>query len=103
MIRGVKHITPVKFYSYTSRSRLHNIISSGACAPFILLIFYNQKYSKLKNVTWCKKIHCEEICKRLDFLVFSDKDDKSYAPSHNPGTNLKFFGTIKNPRTVLKL
>ena len=47
------------------------------------------------------KRHGEEICKQLDFLVFSAKDDKSQSPSHNPGTN-KFFGTIKNPRTLRK-
>ena len=28
-------------------------------------------------------------------------DNKSSSPSHNPATN-KFFGTIKNPRTVRK-
>ena len=26
---------------------------------------------------------CNFICKWLDFLVFSDKDDKSEVPSHN--------------------
>ena len=59
---------------------------------FITKITQNQKVNRCK-----KKRHDEEICKRLDFLVFSDKDDK---PSHNPGTN-KFFGTMKNSRTMV--
>ena len=44
---------------------------------FILLISYNQNYSKLEGKQMQKKEHGEEISKRLDFLVFSDKDDKS--------------------------
>ena len=76
MIRGVKHIILVKSYSYTSRSRLHNIIALLCLCAFYFtyFIFYNQKYSKLKNVNRWKKVHGEEICKRLDFLVFSGKD-----------------------------
>ena len=42
---------------------------------------------------------CKHVCQRLDFLVYSDKDDKPYAPSHNPCT-YKFCGTLKNPLTV---
>ena len=45
MIRGVKHIIPVELYSYTSRSRLHNIV----------LISYNQNYSKLEGKQMHKK------------------------------------------------
>ena len=42
------------------------------------LFFYNQNYSKLEGKQMLrKKRHGEEIYKRLDFLVFSDKDDKS--------------------------
>ena len=29
-------------------------------------------------------LHCTDICKWLDFPVFSDKDDKPLAPSHKP-------------------
>ena len=39
------------------------------------LFFYNQNYSKLEGKQM-QNSHGEEICKRLDFLVFSDKDDK---------------------------
>ena len=55
---------------------LHNIIALLCLSAFYFtyFIFYNQKYSKLKNVNRWKKVHGEEICKRLDFLVFSDKD-----------------------------
>ena len=57
MIWGVKHIIPVKLYSYTSRSRLHNITAPLClCAFYFLLIFYNnQKYSKLEDKQVQKK------------------------------------------------
>ena len=79
MIRGVKHTIPVELYSYTSRSRLRNIVALLCLYAFYFLISYNQNYSKLegKQMQKKKKKHGEEICKRLYFLVFSDKDDKS--------------------------
>ena len=50
MIRGVKHIIPVELYSYTPRSRLHDIV----------LIFYNQKYPKLEG----KQMHKKDTVKK---------------------------------------
>ena len=77
MIRGAKHIIPVKLFFYTSGTCSHNIIALLClCAFYFTYFFYNQKYSKLERKPQ-KKRHGEEICKRLDFLVFSDKDDKS--------------------------
>ena len=34
---------------------------------------------------------CNDICKRLDFLVFSDKNEKSQAPSNSPYTYNEFY------------
>ena len=34
---------------------------------------------------------CNEICQRLDLLVFSDKNEKSQASSNNPCTYNKFY------------
>ena len=42
------------------------------------------------------------ICKPLDFLVFSDKIDKSEALSHNPCTDNKFFATFIKQHFVRK-
>ena len=34
---------------------------------------------------------CNDICKRLDLLVFSDKNEKSQAPSNSPYTYNEFY------------
>ena len=42
----------------------------------------------LEDLMWFLKSRlCKDVCQRLDFLVYSDKDDK-------------FCGTLKNPLTV---
>ena len=63
--------------SYTSKSRLHNVIALLCLCAFYFTYFYNQNYSKLEGKQMQKKRQGEEICKLLDFLVFSAKDDKS--------------------------
>ena len=77
----IKFVSPrdhvISCISYTSKSRLHNVIALLCLCAFISLIFYNQNYSKVEGKQMQKKRRGEEICKRLDFLVFSAKDDKS--------------------------
>ena len=60
-------------------------------------IKWNRKKRKLRNKNSCL---CNFICKWLDFLVSSHKDDKPEVPSHNSLNVEKFCGTLKNPRTI---
>ena len=54
------------------------------------------QYSGSLNNCGEKCCLCNFICKWLDFLVFSDKDDKAELPSHN-SLNVEM---LKNPRTI---
>ena len=51
----------------------------------------NQKSGFQKLRTMC--CLCNDICKRLDLLVFSDKDEKPYVPSHSTFTYVVLGGT----------
>ena len=54
------------------------------------------------KINWGEKCClCNDICKWLDFLVFSDKDDKSLVPSHNPCLWL-LCGMLKKSHTIRK-
>ena len=44
---------------------------------------------------------CSEICKWLDFLVFSDKDEKPYVPSHSTFNDL-FLWDVKEPTSLFE-
>ena len=44
---------------------------------------------------------CSDICKRLDFVVFSDKDDKLYARLPTLAHLMYSVGRSTNPLTVL--
>ena len=44
---------------------------------------------------------CNDICKCLDFLVFSDKDEKPYVPSHSTFTDLFLWG-VKDPTSLFE-
>ena len=46
MIRGVKHIIPVELYSYTSRSRLHNIVALLYLCAFYFTYFFITKITQ---------------------------------------------------------
>ena len=71
----------------------------GMCIFVQSVKLYSQQVV-LEDLMWLLKSRlCKDVCQRLDFLVYSDKDDKPYAPSHNPCT-YKFCGTLKNPLTV---
>ena len=45
---------------------------------------------------------CNDICKRLDFLVFSDKDEKPYVSSYRTFTHLVLLGRKRTHTTVFK-
>lgn len=57
---------------------------------------------RVYKITEQKVLPCNNICKRLDFPVLSDKDDKLQAPSHKPCTCNKFGETLKNPHSLRK-
>ena len=44
---------------------------------------------------------CNDICKCLDFLVFLDKDEKPYVPSHSTFTDLFLWG-VKDPTSLFE-
>ena len=70
----------------------------GMCIFVQSVKLYSQQVV-LEDLMWLLKSRlCKDVCQRLDFLVYSDKNDKPYAPSHNPCT-YKFCGTLKNPLT----
>ena len=51
--------------------------SSSVLVCLLFYVLFITKSTQNYKVNRCKKRHGEEICKRLDFQVFSDKDDKS--------------------------
>ena len=55
----------------------------------------------LKN-NWEKSCLCNDSCKHLDFLVFSDKHEKQQVPSHCTFTYLVLVGRKRTHATVWK-
>ena len=43
---------------------------------------------------------CYDVCKLLDFLVLTDKDEKPYVPSHSIFISIWFLWDVKEPTPV---
>ena len=52
-------------------------------------------------ITEKKALPCDDICKWLDFLVFSDKDEKPKVPSHSTFSDL-FLWDVKEPTPLFE-